>query len=585
MKPSISMSVLLGTTYLNRLINFSPIQLFSAGEQGGWYDPSDMSTMFQDAIGLTPVTAAGQTVGLLLDKSRSLALGSERVTNGDYSAGATGWTASATGITYVDGVARFTAVTAATGNRQSGVILASRTYRVTFTVSNYSAGTVRVRLNGTTAVEGTIRSSNGTYTETITASATSDGLLCFNASAFSGDIDNVSVREIPGNHLSQATAANRPVYGVEPVTGRRNILLHSGLVGATSGTPGVAPTGWSLVQAGGTLTVVPGGGSLGGDALRFSNTATRICISQTVTLAANTTYTLSFKCNVIVPITISGAIFFNAPPAGSTVQYLINETVVTASTLLPVGESTVLARITTSTTSGTSGIRIGGGTVGSGTNDITIWDPQLELGSLRMNYQRTTTAFEAIEQGVESLYYLQFDGVNDRLQSAAITPTTDKIQIFAGVRKLADTNATIAEFSTNGTSNNGTAVLMSNDVGRYSFSSRGTTVSTAITSNNAFIVPNTSVLTGIGDIAADVAILKVNGLIVSSNTGDQGTGNYLAAPIVLGSTSTGLTPLNGRVYSLIVRFGETPPTTTTRTEIWIGSKTGVSNISKQVPNS
>jgi hypothetical protein len=48
---------------------FSPISLFSAGEQGVWYDPSDFSTMFQDSAGTTPVTAVEQPVGLILDKS------------------------------------------------------------------------------------------------------------------------------------------------------------------------------------------------------------------------------------------------------------------------------------------------------------------------------------------------------------------------------------------------------------------------------------------------------------------------------------------------------------------------------------
>lgn len=43
--------------------------LFSAGEQGVWYDPSDFSTMFQDSAGTTPVTAVGQPVGRILDKS------------------------------------------------------------------------------------------------------------------------------------------------------------------------------------------------------------------------------------------------------------------------------------------------------------------------------------------------------------------------------------------------------------------------------------------------------------------------------------------------------------------------------------
>ncbi len=43
--------------------------LFANGEQGVWYAPSDMSTMFQDAAGTVPVTAAGQSVGRILDKS------------------------------------------------------------------------------------------------------------------------------------------------------------------------------------------------------------------------------------------------------------------------------------------------------------------------------------------------------------------------------------------------------------------------------------------------------------------------------------------------------------------------------------
>lgn len=48
---------------------FSPAQLFAAGEPGIWLDPSDLSTLFQDAAGTQPVTAPGQPVGCVLDKS------------------------------------------------------------------------------------------------------------------------------------------------------------------------------------------------------------------------------------------------------------------------------------------------------------------------------------------------------------------------------------------------------------------------------------------------------------------------------------------------------------------------------------
>lgn len=48
---------------------FSPARFFSAGQQGCWFDPSDLSTMFQDSAGTTPVTAVAQPVGKILDKS------------------------------------------------------------------------------------------------------------------------------------------------------------------------------------------------------------------------------------------------------------------------------------------------------------------------------------------------------------------------------------------------------------------------------------------------------------------------------------------------------------------------------------
>jgi hypothetical protein len=48
---------------------FTPAQLFAAGEPGGWWDPSDISTLFQDSAGTVPVTASGQPVGRINDKS------------------------------------------------------------------------------------------------------------------------------------------------------------------------------------------------------------------------------------------------------------------------------------------------------------------------------------------------------------------------------------------------------------------------------------------------------------------------------------------------------------------------------------
>lgn len=52
-----------------RTIWWAPTVMFASAEQGGWYDPSDLSTLFQDSAGTIPVTTVGQPVGKMLDKS------------------------------------------------------------------------------------------------------------------------------------------------------------------------------------------------------------------------------------------------------------------------------------------------------------------------------------------------------------------------------------------------------------------------------------------------------------------------------------------------------------------------------------
>jgi hypothetical protein len=51
----------------NAVLN--PSTLFSAAEKGYWLDPSDITTMWQDSAGTTPVTTLGDPVGRMLDKS------------------------------------------------------------------------------------------------------------------------------------------------------------------------------------------------------------------------------------------------------------------------------------------------------------------------------------------------------------------------------------------------------------------------------------------------------------------------------------------------------------------------------------
>lgn len=95
-----------------------------------------------------------------------------------------GWT-----VTGSKGVA--TAASSAITHADAGFL--PGTYRVTFDVSGYTAGTVQVSL-GSTPVLGTARSANGSYSQDIVA--TSGGQYGFTATGFTGQVDNLSIRAI-----------------------------------------------------------------------------------------------------------------------------------------------------------------------------------------------------------------------------------------------------------------------------------------------------------------------------------------------------------------------------------------------------
>ena len=186
--------------------------LFAAGEQGVWYDPADFSTLFQDSAGTTPVTAVGQPVGLVLDKSKGLVLGAELVVNGDFSS-ATGWTVVGGAIT--SGVLRFAA--AASNSYADRVattgIAAGKRYTITYTVVSISSGRVRTQVGG---IAGIPRTLPGTYTQLFAAISNGNPAIVVEAAGTTADIDNISVRELPGNHASQATSTARPLRQASP---------------------------------------------------------------------------------------------------------------------------------------------------------------------------------------------------------------------------------------------------------------------------------------------------------------------------------------------------------------------------------
>ena len=173
-------------------------------------------------------------------------------------------------------------------------------------------------------------------------------------------------------------------------------------------------------------------------------------------------------------------------------------------------------------------------------------------------------------------YYLAFDGVDDGMATAAVNFTaTDKVGVFAGVRKTSDAAAgAVVELSASTASNNGSFLLAAPDgvTATYAFDSKGTIQVDAV--GTGFTAPLTSILTGTGNIAGDSAIIRVNGTQADSDTGDQGTGNYANLPIYIGRRGGASLPLNGRIYQLIIRGAATDAAGITAAEAFVNSKTG-----------
>ncbi len=191
---------------------FSPIDLFQFSEQGVWYDPSDFSTMFQGAAGAIPLTAAGQPVGLILDKSKALALGSELVVNGTFGSNTSGWagnSANAT-LTWQSGGTALFANTADWAYVRTSPEFSPPAgwYKAAFDVISLSAP-----LHMGLGPSGNMVTSTGSKTH---YAYHAGGSLDFQVrpqgvGLFTVVLDNVSIKSIAGNHALQGTASFRPL--------------------------------------------------------------------------------------------------------------------------------------------------------------------------------------------------------------------------------------------------------------------------------------------------------------------------------------------------------------------------------------
>jgi hypothetical protein len=576
---------------------FEPYSLFENGEQGAWYDPSDLSTLFTDSAGTVPVTAVEQFVGLMLDKSKGLVLGSNILTNPGPFTTTTGWNAQVN-VTLSVETGYLKSVTpggGSTGTWQEITTVAGKWYQVSGTLK----GTNRIlSLDAYNGAFSTLLARSAEYpvtgsfaTNTVVFQATSTvsriiyGPKDGNSETYFAAA--ISVRELPGNHAT-STGTKRP-----KLAARYNLLTYTEQFDNAAWTRNnfLAFGSGSVVNA-----IAAPNGTVTADLLTESTAASaNFFFNQSTVLSASTAYTFSIYCkpNGRSRLYLAGS---SVAWGAGFITYNLNTGVVSPSggsgwtgTIenLPDGWYRITA--TRTTNAGISGGYVlslffldNAGNVtytGDGVSGMYFWGADFRpasqaTGLIGPTYQRVVDA--ATYDTVGFLPYLEFNGLSWSMSTGSINPgAVDKAQVFVGLRKLSDATQVIAELSVDANSNNGSIVSYVEAANvQYGLYSKGTNAAIA-SINSGFAAPNTVVFTGIGDISGDVATLRLNGAQAATSSADQGTGNFLTYPLFIGGRNNASPFFQGWLSSLIVRFGANlTQSQIEATESWVNQKTG-----------
>jgi len=574
-----------------------PYQKITDGVQD-YYTYQAQPVLFTDSAGTTPVTAVEQPVGLMLDKSKGLVLGPELVTNGTFDTNINGWVAGISpGLStfswdagrlkgaYFSGGASFA---------QAETTVVGKWYAVTGTITAGS-GSAGVYIQNSQSSFGpyllTLSAAAG-ETKTVSgyflATATTTWVHCY-AGNTAGNVtffDNISVRELPGNHATQSTSASRPV-----LSARVNLLTK---------TEQFDDAVWAKdnvnVSPNTTATTDPLGGNTADKLIASSTNTLHVTTGSAIPAISGVVYSASVyaKQSEYSILQISFSSVWNPIRANFNLNNGVLGSVDSGLTakIEPVGNGWYRCSVSsTSPTTISSGSVVFGivsaansarfaAFAGDGTSGIYIWGADLRVANDGVNipaYQRVNTSTDYDTTGFPM--YLRFDGVDDGMVTNSINFTsTDKMTVWAGVRKTNNsTNEILYELSANITTNNGAfsmfAPVAAGGVQTYAVLSKGSVLVTAGTGFSTYLAPITNTTTHTADISSDLLSLRINGAQAASSTANQGTGPYGNYPLYIGRRGGTTLPFNGRLHSLIVRGAQSTTQQIAATETYVNSKT------------
>lgn len=198
---------------------FDTLDLFADGTAGIYHDFSQTDRLFQDTA-FTAVSADTNPAGVAFEESRwggqtlsqVVSPQTELVTNGTFTTDTSGWSTVLSSLAVVSGRMQVTATSTGGRGVQSFAVVVGKAYRVLFDQEN---GTQIAGFRAGTTAGGSeyfAVSSTGSYSRAFVATGTTLHLSAIPSGVGTAFYDNISVKEIPGNHATQSTSSARPWY-------------------------------------------------------------------------------------------------------------------------------------------------------------------------------------------------------------------------------------------------------------------------------------------------------------------------------------------------------------------------------------
>ena len=506
-------------------------------------------TLYQDQNGGTPVTGLGQAVGLMLDKSEGVAL-TEKFDDTEFDVPSEWSLEPELSITNGELNLASSATTGGAGAYTDGATVVGRMYRIEFEVAELSGTSIHAALcnsaggsNQQAVTPSVITTGKHTFTITATGANTTGARLRFaKGSGQTAKVLNFSMKEVSGSHATQSDSTKRPVFARHPERGRVNLFKYTeefdnGVwtkTGATSVTPnaGVAPNGTQ------TADRVDNFDDVQGDRLKQTLTITNSTLRGSVWVKGEGS---NIGKDIQLVVKRQGGTY-----TGSAIIHTLTDSWVRLDgNVTQLSDNTGASLVLSSPASNSA-------------ESFLVWGAQMELANEATGYQKVVDDYDITESGYKSVYYLQFDGINDGMQINNLTSSSTPLTALFGVTLNAN-NRWLMDIQS------GRTVLGANSSDHSIFD--GSWI------NGEPEVLNTPIVLTYDAVQSDLK-MRINGIVetTSSAYNENAIGGSIS---LFQSYSQNVAHVDGNMYQVVLRAAESTDKEIDQAEEFVAIKTGL----------